>query len=75
MKKKSLGDDYIEHYPKFKKWINECVCCHRKGYNPNIPDQISAEGDFGSYFIKKYFAPLSLDKDGYCDVCAKFKKK
>ena len=27
------GEEYINAFPKLKKWINECLCCHEKGYN------------------------------------------
>ncbi len=71
----SKGEEYLDMYPKFKKWINECVCCHRRGYKSDIPDQITVvEGNMGSYYIKKYFQPLTLDENGYCEVCAKLKK-
>ena len=69
-RKKDEGEAYIMAFPKFKKWINECVCCHAKGYNPNMPDVIR-EGGFGAYFIRKYFKPLEINKDGLCKVCEK----
>ena len=67
MKKVDRGEEYIQAFPKFKKWINECICCHRKGYNPAMPNKIS-EG-FGAYYIRKYFRPLELDEKGLCAVC------
>lgn len=70
------GEEYLNAFPKFRKWINECVCCNCKGYNPDIPDQIThVEGSLGSYFIKKYFTPLRLDENGLCDLCAKIKNR
>ena len=35
------GESYINCYPRLKKWINECVACHRKGYSPSIPGRIN----------------------------------
>ncbi len=70
MKKHALGDEYIKKFPKFKKWINECVCCHQKGYNPEIPDKITTEdGSYEVYYIKKYFNPLQVDEEGLCSQC------
>lgn len=70
------GEEYINAFPKFKKWINECMCCHEKGYNPLMPERITAiEGSLGSYFIKKYFKPLVLNKDGLCPLCEKLLNK
>lgn len=76
MKKQSLGNKYLEKFPKLKKWINECRCCHRQGYNPEMPEHISTvEGSLECYYIKKYFSPLRLDENGLCEVCAKLNKK
>ena len=64
------GEKYINKFPKLKKWINECNCCHNKGYNPEIPDKITeTEGSLEVYYIKKYFKPLYINKDGLCEVC------
>lgn len=76
MKKSNQGEEYLEAFPKLKKWINECVCCHCKGYNPEMPEHISAvEGNMASYFIKKYFEPLKIDNDHLCERCSSFYKK
>ena len=70
--KKNKGEKYIEAFPKFEKWINECTACHYRGYNPSIPEQIdTTDGSMGSYFIKKYFKPLQLDENGLCEQCSK----
>jgi len=71
-RKRGEGEEYIDAFPKFKKWINECVCCHDKGYDPTMPEKISAnEVSLGAYFIKKYFKPLSINEDGLCAQCEK----
>lgn len=71
MRNQNKGEEYINAFPKFKKWINECNVCHRKGYNPNIPEQItSVKGSLGTYYIKKYFSPLFLDERGLCEQCS-----
>lgn len=33
MKNKNEGEEYINAFPKLRKWINECLCCHEKVYN------------------------------------------
>ena len=69
-RKKGEGEDYINAFPRLKKWINECVCCHAKGYKPEMPDKISiVEGCSDVHHIKKYFKPLEINKDGLCKVC------
>ena len=75
MRKKTEGEQYIEAFPEFKKWINECIICHFKGYDPKMPQEIGKEnGNLGSYFIRKYFEPLEVDSNGMCLICAKIVK-
>lgn len=37
MRKKNEGEQYLDAFPKLRKWINECCACHQKGYDPNMP--------------------------------------
>ena len=61
-----------EKFPKLKKWINECNCCHCKGYVPDMPDKITeVDGSLEVFYIKKYFKPLFINKDGKCETCEK----
>lgn len=72
MGKQNNGEEYIKQFPKLKKWINECICCHCKGYKPDLPDKITVvDGSMEVYFIKKYFKPLKVNDKGLCDVCEK----
>ena len=66
--------DYIQNYPKFKKWINECRLCHRVGYSPDMPEHIGSEYSYASRAIKKLGNPLPLNEDGLCEVCEKLIK-
>lgn len=75
MKKNNKGEEYINSFPKLKKWINECLCCHEKGYNPSMPDKITTvDGSLEVYYIKKYFKPLSVNEEGLCLQCEKILK-
>lgn len=70
------GEEYINAFPRLKKWINECLCCHEKGYKPSMPDKITTvDGSLEVYFIKKYFKPLPLNEDGLCAHCEKLLKR
>lgn len=76
MKRNNKGEEYIEAFPTLKKWINECVCCHNKGYNPSMPEKITVvEGSLEVYYIKKYFRPLYLNEEGLCEQCEKLLKR
>lgn len=65
------GEQYINSFPQFRKWINECAACHKKGYSPSMPSQIGGEKSMGAYFIKKHFRPLGLNEFGLCEQCEK----
>ena len=72
IRKEDKGEEYIRSFPKLKKWINECQCCHSKGYKPSLPDKITTvEGSFEVYYIKKYFKPLEINEMGLCKVCSR----
>lgn len=72
IKKHDQGEEYINKFPKLKKWINECLCCHKKGYNPSMPAKITVvDSSLETYYVKKYFKPLSVNKDGICEQCQK----
>lgn len=38
---RDTGEEYLTMYPKLRKWINECIVCHAKGYKLNIPQEIN----------------------------------
>ena len=70
------AEEYISAFPKFKKWINECVLCHKKGYRPDMPEKITVEdGCLEVHFIKKYFDVLPLSENGLCSQCARIMEK
>ena len=72
MKRNNKGEEYINAFPKLKKWINECLCCHEKGYSPFMPEKITTvDGSLEVYYIKKYFKPLPLNQEGLCTQCEK----
>ena len=70
MQKSNRGDDYIKKFPKLNKWIKECLYCHQKGYDPSLPQKISTyENSLEVYYIKKYFKPIYLNREGICNIC------
>lgn len=73
----NAGEDYVQHYPELKKWINQCVCCQARGYNPNMPKGVG--GFFctiqtGNY-LRKTFRPLAVNEFGLCEICANISEK
>ena len=72
---KTKGEEYLDLYPKLHKWINECVSCHVKGYNPNMPEEIYPHPSFASNNIRSLFKPLELDENSLCKDCSRIMKK
>ena len=43
-----------------------------KAINPDMPDKITEiDGSLEVFYIKKYFKPLFINKDGICETCEK----
>ena len=53
------GESYLTSFPKYRKWINECITCHSKGYKPDMP----------SHHVRGYFDPLPVNNLGVCEQC------
>lgn len=71
------GDAYLDAYPEMRRWINECTTCHDRGWNPSLPDRLTARASGGeitiggAHTLRRYFPrPLTLDEHGRCPVCA-----
>lgn len=72
--RKNEAEEYLEQFLKTKKWINECIICHSKGYKPDMPEYIIREESFFAYSIRHYFQPLTINDLGICLQCAKYLK-
>ena len=55
MRKRPSGDDYLATYPRFLKWMNQCVACGRKGYKPEMPP--NDDPKFTGQNLRAYFEP------------------
>jgi hypothetical protein len=66
--KAAKGEEYLQMYPeRTGRWMNQCVACQRKGYKPDMPDDI-----YPGYLarnLRKYFEPLDVDESGMCEPC------
>jgi len=54
------GDDYLTMYPRYLRWMNQCLSCQRKGYKPDMPPDLQPN-------IQRLFPPLG--PDGLCEEC------
>ena len=68
MDKRFTGDDYLAKYPRFLKWMNQCVACGRKGYKPEMPP--NDDPKFTGQNLRSYFEPLAVNDVNLCTQCA-----
>jgi hypothetical protein len=60
-------------YPYLLRWVNECLCCHRKGYKPDMP-----RPDFDNWVViraklRRLTNELPLEEGGLCEQCREAK--
>lgn len=64
---KRNGNDYLDMYPKLRRWVNQCVACQTQGYKPEMPEDIYP--GVAAQNLRRYFTPLVVDENGFCDQC------
>ena len=58
---------FLAAHPDIRRWIRECVRCHRKGYDTSMQIQMyPAEIQLG---IKRFLRPVGIGPYGLCDDC------
>jgi hypothetical protein len=62
------GLKYLQHYPRLRKWINQCVACQALGHKPEMPLQIGP--GVAAQNLRRYFKALGLNATGLCEQCA-----
>jgi len=66
-------EEFLMQYPYLTRWVNECLCCHRKGYKPEMP---KPEFDNSVVIVAKFrrlAGELDLGDDGVCHQCLETK--
>jgi hypothetical protein len=75
--KKKGGLEYLEKYPKFKKWVHQCVVCHDVGRKPTMPEHVGGTININhqpydltvAKLLKQKFDILVLNDQGICKHC------
>jgi hypothetical protein len=60
--------EWLNEYQGFKKYLNQCVMCQEKGYDPVKID--AKEGKYFKVKAMEYFLPLTVNEIGLCPACA-----
>ena len=67
---KSRADLYLSMYPDLHRWLNACVACGRRGYKPDLPENIYPHFNVAATNLRAMFEELAVDENGMCSVCA-----
>jgi hypothetical protein len=51
------------------RWVNQCAACQKKGYKPEMPNELTRGGTI-IRDLRKYLEPLPLDDAGLCELCS-----
>ncbi len=63
---------YLKDYPQLHKWVNECIICGTKGYNPQIDMK---EEKIAVNNLKSVLPPLEVNELKMCSTCARLLKE
>ncbi|MBL8206330.1 MAG: hypothetical protein JNM09_18985 [Blastocatellia bacterium] len=62
-------DKYLKPNSYLRQWVNECVCCHYKGYKPQMPEPKSFSTAHTPVKLRRLLDELALDEMGLCEQC------
>jgi hypothetical protein len=68
-------EEFLMQYPYLLRWVNECLCCHRKGYKPEMlaPDYDNSTVIAATF--RRLAGEMSLDADGLCQQCRQLRRQ
>jgi hypothetical protein len=62
-------EEYLNAFPRLRKFLNQCVVCQETGYDPERIKK--KEGKYFQARIREYFHPLEVNDRGVCSECAR----
>lgn len=63
------AEKYLRLYPYLRKWVNECVACHHRGYKPEMPEPPADYTIYTTGKLRRLLDELELDENGLCEQC------
>jgi hypothetical protein len=66
--KQARGEELLDARPGLRRWMNECPLCGRKGYKPDLPEEVDSRGSAAE--LRRHFKPLPLTSSYACDRCS-----
>lgn len=68
---------YLEKFPEYRSWVNQCAACGREGYRPDMQDVITKKSPYGgelytagAEMLRRLYEPLAVNDLGFCETCA-----
>jgi|KBSMisStandDraft_5_1062788.scaffolds.fasta_scaffold208441_3 hypothetical protein len=62
-------EEYLNAFPRLRKFLNQCVVCQETGYDPERIKK--KEGKYFQARVREYFHPLEVNESGVCLECAR----
>jgi hypothetical protein len=66
-------EEFLMLYPHLARWVNECLCCHHKGYKPEMPKPRFTSSVVLTVKLRRLAGELALDEDSLCQQCRQTK--
>lgn len=67
MDRRGRREAWLQEFPAFRKFLNQCVVCQHTGYDP---EKLKAKHGVGfQKNAREFFQPLIVDQRGVCPTC------
>ena len=67
MDRKDRREAWLQEFPSFRKFLNQCVVCQELGYDP---ERLETKRGFGfQKNAREFFHPLTVNEYGICPQC------
>jgi hypothetical protein len=67
MDRKDRREAWLEAFPGFRKFLNQCVVCQETGYDP---EKLKTKRGVGfQKNAREFFKPLTVNEHGICAKC------
>lgn len=67
MDRKGRKEAWLEEFPGFRKFLNQCVVCQETGYDPERLKQKRGAGFQAN--AREFFHALTVNESGVCTKC------
>jgi hypothetical protein len=62
-------EKFLEQAPWMRKWVDECVSCHHRGYKSAMPESKYDNSVVTVTKLRRLLPEMTLDETGVCEQC------